>query len=334
MTKVDLNYGAGGRQMQQFIKKCIVDKLSNGILERLDDCAILENQKNSRMAMTSDSFVVSPLFFEGGDIGRLCIAGTVNDLATSGAQAHAMSLAFIIEEGMDLDVLERITDSIAQTAQEAQVKIVTGDTKVVEKGKGDGLFINTCAIGFIPEEVQLSTYNAKLGDAVIVTGSLGNHEVALMKARKMISFDLHVESDVAPLNLKVKKLLESSRVSDFHVIKDPTRGGLASALHEIAEHSQVDILLQESQLPIDPEVKAVCELAGFDPLYMANEGKFVIVATKGCFEEVQKIFGSSAQIVGYVQQMTGAKPTLSLETKLGALRRVGPLETMQLPRIC
>lgn len=331
MTKIDLNHGAGGRQMQTFIKKCIVDKLSNGILERLDDCAILENKANSRLAMTSDSFVVSPLFFEGGDIGRLCIAGTANDLATSGAQVYAMSLAFILEEGTDIDIIERVTDSIAMAAKEAGVKIVTGDTKVVEKGKGDSLFINTCAVGFIPEGVELSSYNAKDGDVVMVTGALGNHEIALMKARKLIDFDLNVQSDVAPLNKKVEVLIQKTKGQGLHVIKDPTRGGLASALTEIAEHSEVEIILQEEKLPIDPQVRAVCELAGLDPLYLSNEGKYVIVCSDSNVTFVSESF-PSAVVIGRV--IKSAKQGVYLETSFGALRRVGVLETVQLPRIC
>ena len=334
MKKVDLNYGSGGRQMQEFIKKSIVSKLANGILERLDDAAVLDNPKTSRMAMTSDSFVVSPLFFEGGDIGKICIAGTANDLATSGAQVHAMSLSFIIEEGMDLEELDRIVDSIASSAKEANIKIVTGDTKVVEQGKGDGLFINTAAVGFIPEGINFSSYNARFGDVVMVTGPIGNHEVAMKKARKMIPFDVEIKSDVAPLNLKVKKLVESPLAQEFKVVKDPTRGGLASALHEIAEHSQVDILINEENLPVDQEVKAVCELAGLDPLYLANEGKYVIVGTEKIVSLVKEVFGPSASMIGKIQARKGANPSVAIETRFGALRRVGPLETVQLPRIC
>lgn len=331
MTKIDLNHGAGGRQMQTFIKKCIVDKLSNGILERLDDCAILSNQKNSRLAMTSDSFVVSPLFFAGGDIGRLCIAGTANDLATSGAQVYAMSLAFILEEGIDLETIERITDSIASSAKEAGIRIVTGDTKVVEKGKGDGLFINTCAIGFIPEGVELSSYNAEENDVVIITGALGNHEIALMKARRLIDFDIQVESDVAPLNKKIEALIQKTKGVGLHVIKDPTRGGLASALTEIAEHSNVEITLQENTLPIDPQVKTVCELAGLDPLYLSNEGKYVIVCAEKNISSINDVFPTSV-VIGRVKKTS--KQGVYLQTNFGALRRVGVLETVQLPRIC
>ena len=332
MEKITLNHGAGGCQMQEFIKSAIVKKLSNGILERLDDCAVLPTEKTSRMAMTSDSFVVSPLFFEGGDIGRLCIAGTANDLATSGANVHAMSLSFIIEEGMDLETIERITDSIAQTAKEAQVRIVTGDTKVVEKGKGDGIFINTCAMGFIPEGYNLSTYNAQVGDVVILTGSMGDHEVALMKARGLIDFELDVKSDVAPLNLKVKELLSACSPSDIRIIKDPTRGGVASALHEIAEHSCCTIRLDEVSLPIDSQVKAVCELTGIDPLYMANEGKYIIVGNQNILPRVRDIFSPRAIIVGEV--IDSQSRGVLIRTQSRAERRIAALENIQLPRIC
>ena len=189
---ITMNFGSGGREMHQFINSYIVEKLKNGVLEKLDDAAVLDNFPNKKIAMTTDSYVVSPLFFEGGDIGKLCICGTVNDLATSGAKPYAVSLAFILEEGVSIEELKKIIDSIAIAAKEADIKIVTGDTKVVEKGKGDLLYINTCGIGFIEEGVQLSTHNAKNGDLVIITGPIGNHEVAMMKSRGMINFDVDI----------------------------------------------------------------------------------------------------------------------------------------------
>lgn len=327
---ININHGSGGRQMHSFIKKCIIDKLQNGILERLDDSAVLENLKTSRLAMTTDSYVVSPIFFEGGDIGRLCIAGTVNDLTTSGAKPYALSLAFILEEGISYETIERIVDSIAVAAKEANVKIVTGDTKVVEKGKGDQIYINTCGIGFIEDDVNISTYNAKKGDSVIISGPIGNHEVAMMKARKMIDFEIDIKSDAAPLNNQIQNILTKSK--EIHVVKDPTRGGLASALHEITEHSNCEIKLIESNIPIDKQVNAVCQLIGFDPLFMANEGKFVIVCSKAAESIVLKEFGPAAKVIGTV---TGeGKASLILETESGGMRRLGMLETTQLPRIC
>ena len=329
-NNVTMNYGSGGREMHQFINSYIIKRLKNGILERLDDSAVLENHPGSRIAMTTDSYVVSPLFFDGGDIGRLCICGTVNDLITSGAKPYAISMAFILEEGVSLDVITKIVDSIADTAKEAGVMIVTGDTKVVEKGKGDLIYINTCGIGFIENDVNISTHNALPGDSVIITGPVGNHEVAMMKARGMIDFEVKVKSDATPLNKKVEALLKKTK--GIHTIKDPTRGGLASALNEICENSKVDIRLTEDNIPVDHEVSAVCNLVGFDPLYLANEGKLIIICDHRDEANVLDVFGSSARIIGDVSK--GDKNILTILTKSGGIRRLGMLETIQLPRIC
>ena len=330
MHTIPLNHGLGGKQMHEFIKNSIMTKLQNGILEKMDDSAILKNLKTNRLALTTDSYVVSPLIFPGGDIGRLCVCGTVNDLTTSGAKPHALTLSFIIEEGMDLSVLDTIIDSIAQTAQEAQIQIVTGDTKVVEKGKGDKLFINTSGIGFIEDHVDISTYHTKDDDDILITGPIGNHEIAMMKARNLIDFDLTIESDVRPLNLPIENLLKQKVL--LHSIKDPTRGGLASALYEIVEHSQVEITLFEKDIPIDNVVKSVCALVGFDPLYLANEGKFIITCPKKSSQDVIKAFGGVAQIIGKAKKSN--HPKLLMQTESGGIRKIGMLETMQLPRIC
>jgi hydrogenase expression/formation protein HypE len=327
---VTMNLGSGGRQMHQFINSYIVESLKNGILEKLDDSAVMENTTNARIAMTTDSYVVSPVFFEGGDIGRLCVAGTVNDLSTSGAKPYAITLSFILEEVIPFDTIKKIIDSIAVTAKEAGVNVVTGDTKVVEKGKGDLIYINTCGIGFIDDGVNISTHNARPGDSVIVTGPVGNHEVAMMKARGMINFDVDVKSDVRPLNKKVEELLKITK--KIHSIKDPTRGGLASALNEICEHSGCSIRLIEESIPIDPGVNAACNLLGFDPLYLANEGKLIFICPKTEEAVVLRIFGSSASIIGEVT--ADDKKWLSIVTKNGGIRRLGMLETTQLPRIC
>jgi len=330
MPTITLNHGLGGKQMHEFIKNTIMTKLQNGILEKMDDSAILKNLKTNRLALTTDSYVVSPLIFPGGDIGRLCVCGTVNDLTTSGAKPYALTLAFIIEEGMDLAVLDTIIDSINKTAKEAQILIVTGDTKVVEKGKGDGIFINTSGIGFIDDHIEISTYNTKDHDDVLVTGPIGNHEIAMMKARNLIEFDLTVESDVRPLNIPIENLLKQKVL--LHSIKDPTRGGLASALYEIVEHSKVDITLIEKDLPIDKVVQSVCSLVGFDPLYLANEGKFIITCPKESSQHIIKAFKGTAQIIGRAKK--SEHPKLLMETKSGGIRKIGMLETMQLPRIC
>ena len=327
---ITMNFGSGGREMHQFINSYIIEKLKNGVLEKLDDAAVLENFPNKKLAMTTDSYVVSPIFFEGGDIGKLCICGTINDLATSGAKPYAVSLAFILEEGVSIDALKKVIDSIAQTSRDADIKIVTGDTKVVEKGKGDLIYINTCGIGFIEEGISLSTHNAKSGDLIIITGSIGNHEVAMMKSRGMIDFDVNVKSDVAPLNKKVELLL--TKTKNIHTIKDPTRGGLASALNEICEHSKCGIRLIEESIPIDREVQAVCALVGFDPLYLANEGKLIIICPKSDSKAVLNVFGEASKIIGEVNG--DEKHQLTLLTKSGGIRKLGMMETIQLPRIC
>ncbi len=326
---ININHGSGGRQMHELITTKIIGKLKNGILERMDDSAILKNHPNSRLAMTTDSYVVNPLFFSGGDIGRLAVSGTINDLATSGAKPYALSLAFILEEGMPFKTIEKIVDSIVQAANEADVKIVTGDTKVVEKGKGDQIFINTCGIGFIENDIEISTYNAKVGDSVIISGPIGNHEVAMMKARNMIDFEIDVESDAAPLNKQVEEIL--AKTTKIHTIKDPTRGGLASALQEICDHSNCQIQINETEIPIDKQVQAVCDLIGFDPLYMANEGKFIIICPKESEKDVLSTF-TQGKIIGEVKN--NERPSLVLQTSAGGMRRLSMLETTQLPRIC
>lgn len=327
---ITMDHGSGGREMHNFLSTCIIEELKNGVLEKLDDAAVMNNSKKRRIAMTTDSYVVSPLFFDGGDIGKLCICGTVNDLATSGAKPYAVSLAFILEEGVSQDLVKNIIASIKKTAIEADVKIVTGDTKVVEKGKGDKIYINTCGIGFIEDGVNISTHNAIADDLVIISGPIGNHEVAMMKARKMVTFDISIKSDVAPLNRKVEKLLENTR--NIHVIKDPTRGGLASALNEICHNSKCSIKIIEDSIPVDSEVEAVCSLLGFDPLYLANEGKYIIVCPREEEELVKEIFGPAATTIGVVTNEK--KAIVIMQTKSGGLRKLGMLETIQLPRIC
>jgi len=329
MKNITLSIGSGGKDMHSFINEYIVKKLGNNILNRMDDAAVLLTT-GKKMAFTTDSYVVSPIFFDGGDIGRLCVCGTVNDLATSGAKPVALSLSFILEDGVSLDDICRIIDSISATCKEADVKIITGDTKVVEKGKGDRIYINTSGIGFIDDGINISSHNAVLGDQVIVTGPIGDHEAAMMKARGLISFDTKISSDVAPLNLNVEKLL--SKTKNVHVIKDPTRGGLASALFEIAQNSNCEIRIFEEKLPVDQNVKALCDLLGLDPLYLANEGKFVILCPNNSVQAVLETFGADASVIGAV--VSSGKAKLNIETIAGGIRRLGMLDSVQLPRIC
>ncbi|MBT3236702.1 MAG: hydrogenase expression/formation protein HypE [Bdellovibrionales bacterium] len=333
INQVTQNHGSGGKIMHNFIESVIMERLKNGVLERMDDAAVLENIGTKRLAITTDSFVVKPLFFDGGDIGRLAVCGTVNDLATSGAKPHALTLSFILEEGVELSTIERIVDSIAQTAKEADVRIVTGDTKVVERGKGDQIYINTCGIGFIDDDVNISTYNAQEGDLVMINGPIGNHEMALLKARKLFDFEAEIKSDAAPLNPQVEALLKET--NDIHVIKDPTRGGLSSALWEICQHSEVSIQIEEEELPIDANVATLSELVGYDPLHLSNEGKFILIVPPKSQKAVERAMGKETKVIGRVIQESKDKdPILSLYTKTGGLRRVGMLETTMLPRIC
>lgn len=329
MKNITISVGSGGKDMHAFINDYIVKKLGNDILNKMDDASVLVS-KGKRIAFTTDSYVVSPVFFEGGDIGRLCVCGTVNDLATSGAVPVALSLAFILEDGVSLDDICTVVDSIAAACKEANVKIVTGDTKVVEKGKGDKIYINTAGIGFIEDDVNLSSHNAILNDQVIITGTIGDHEVAMMKARGLINFDIKIQSDAAPLNLQVGELLKKTK--NIHVIKDPTRGGLASALFEIAENSNCEIRLIEEKLPVSKDTKAVCDLLGLDPLYLANEGKFVILCPEDSVKSVLDVFGKPAKLIGSVVSV--GKPKLNIETFSGGIRRLGMLDSVQLPRIC
>jgi len=328
--KININVGSGGRQMHEFISEVILKKLGNQILNIMDDSAVVDIKGSKKIAMTSDSYVVSPVFFDGGDIGRLCVCGTVNDLATSGAKAKYLSLSFIIEEGASLIDLEKIVNSIAATAKEAGVLIVTGDTKVVEKGKADVLYINTTGVGLLDDKTKLSTHNAQDNDIVMVTGNIGDHEVALIKARKLVDFDINVKSDVAPLNKKVEELLKIT--DDVHCIKDPTRGGLAGALNEIASNSICDIKIFEDSVPFSDGVKSVCNLIGFDPMYLASEGKYVIICNPKSELAVKKIFGDKASVIGVIKK--SQKGAVLVETSFGGVRKLSVLDSIQLPRIC
>ncbi|HOW16395.1 MAG TPA: hydrogenase expression/formation protein HypE [bacterium] len=326
--RVDINVGAGGKQMQDFISKIIVSELGNSILNIMDDSARLLSEKD-RIAFTSDSYVVSPVFFNGGDIGRLCVCGTVNDLASSGAVAKYLSLSFIIEAGAPLEDIKRIISSIALTAKEADISIVTGDTKVVEPGKCDVLYINTAGIGFIDNGVEISSHNAKDGDIVMVTGPIGDHEACIIMSRGILKIGLEVKSDLAPLNKKVQELL--SLTKDINVIKDPTRGGLAGALNDIVSNSSVTANIIEKNVPFSDEVKTLCDVAGFDPFYLASEGRLVIVGKPSIEGAVMKVFGPKAKNIGNIKK--GTKDVL-LSTNIGGLRKLRTMDGIQVPRIC
>ena len=328
-----LEHGSGGELAHKLIEKSFVKVFDNPMLARLDDSAVFD--VSGRLAFTTDSYVVSPIFFPGGDIGKLAICGTVNDLAMSGARPLYLSLAFIIEEGFSQDELSKIVDSIKKTAQEAGVEIVAGDTKVVNRGSADKLFINTAGVGIIPAGVDISGSNARPGDKVILSGTIGDHGIAVLSQREGLSFSTQLESDCAPLGDLVGGLLKASQ--NIHCLRDPTRGGLATTLNELAEQSKVSIRIEEEKIPVREEVLGACEMLGFDPLYIANEGKLVAIVAADDADEVLEAmqvhrYGKDTAIIGEVTaDHTGR---VVMKTSLGASRIVDMLVGDILPRIC
>jgi hydrogenase expression/formation protein HypE len=309
----------------------------NAILGKLNDQAIFDVQ-GVRLAFTTDSFVVKPLFFPGGDIGSLAVHGTVNDLAMGGAKPLFLSAAFIIEEGLPMETLKRVVASLHQAAADVGVEVVTGDTKVVEKGSGDELFINTSGIGLVPEGLNLSADRARPGDRLLLSGSIGEHGIAIIAQREGLEFESPVKSDSAPLHGLVAAMLKaSSSCESIRCMRDPTRGGLSSTLNEIAAQSQVGVLLEEQSIPVREEVKGACELLGFDPLYVANEGKLVAIVEAATAERILMAMrdhplGREAQVIGTVTD--GPPGIVSMRMALGTTRIVDMLSGDQLPRIC
>jgi hydrogenase expression/formation protein HypE len=332
--RIVLGHGSGGRLSAELLRDIFLPLFSNPILDRLDDQAVVEIG-GCRLAFTTDSFVVHPLVFPGGDIGSLAVHGTVNDLAMGGAQPLFLSAGFILEEGLPIHTLREVTVSMARAARDARVSIVTGDTKVVEKGKGDGLFINTTGIGIVPPGVRLSANQARPGDRVVLSGSLGDHGIAIMATREGLEFETEIVSDSAPLHDMVAAMLNAS--TQIRCLRDPTRGGLASALNEIASQSGVDIRIEERALVVRDEVKGACELLGLDPLYVANEGKLVAVVAPEAADEVLETMrrqprGADAAIIGTV--LKEGAGLVSMRTVFGTTRIVDMLAGDQLPRIC
>jgi hydrogenase expression/formation protein HypE len=268
-----LAHGSGGKLSHELVEKEILPFLANPALNKLDDSAIFE--ASGRLAFTTDSYVVNPIFFPGGDIGKLAVCGTVNDLAMSGARPLYLSLSAIIEEGFRLSELEQIMRSIKKAAEEAEVSVIAGDTKVVNRGKADKLFINTSGVGIIPTGVDISGANARPGDSVLLSGTIGDHGIAIMSQREGLRFAMTLKSDCAPLNKLVSQILEVS--PRIHCMRDPTRGGLGTTLNELTRQSKVGIVIEEAKIPGKEEVKAACELLGLDPIYVANEGKLVAI---------------------------------------------------------
>ena len=329
-----LGHGSGGKLSAELLRDVFLPALGNPLLSQLNDQAILD-VNGQRLAFTTDSFVVNPLFFPGGDIGSLAVHGTINDLAVGGATPLFLSAAFIIEEGFPIEDLQKIVVSMQQAAHDAGVQIVTGDTKVVEKGKGDGVFINTTGIGQVSSELKLSADQARPGDKVLINGTIGEHGIAILAQREGLEFETTIKSDSAALHTLVADMLRAS--SQIRCMRDPTRGGLSSTLNEIAGQSRVGIELDERAIPIREEVAGACELLGLDPLYVANEGKLAAIVAAGDAENVLKAMrnhplGRQAQIIGTV---TRSHPGLvTMRTLLGTSRIVDMLAGDQLPRIC
>ncbi|MDD5510098.1 MAG: hydrogenase expression/formation protein HypE [Dehalococcoidales bacterium] len=331
--RILLTHGSGGSLARELVEKSFLKVLNNPLLARLDDSAVFDF--SGTLAFTTDSHVVSPIFFPGGDIGRLAVCGTVNDLAMSGARPLYLSLALIIEEGLAMSDLDRVVASIQRAAEEAGVKIITGDTKVVSRGSADGLFINTAGIGVVPEGVNISGSNAKSGDKVILSGNIGDHSIAVLSKREGLSFATTLESDCAPLGSLVAEMIAVS--SSIRCLRDPTRGGLAATLNEIAGQSAVGIRIEEEKIPVREEVLGACEMLGLDPLYLANEGKLVAVVPERDAEVVLKAmrancYGKEAAIVGEV--LSESPGRVVMKTGLGTSRIIDMLVGDPLPRIC
>lgn len=313
-------------------------------IKEFNDSAIVDIFEGVRIAITTDSYVVTPLFFPGGNIGSIAVNGTVNDLAVSGATPLYLSAGFIIEEGLSLKELEKVLYSMKEAAKAAGIRVITGDTKVVNKGKGDSLFINTTGFGIVPPDVVFNSKNIRPNDKVIVSGSIGNHGIAVISERNGISFDPPIISDSAPLNKLVQRILEFLRkekipLSSIRIMRDPTRGGVATALKEIAEESGRCIQIREDLLPVEPGVIGACELLGLDPLYIANEGILLTIVSPDTADLVIEImrkddYGKNAAIIGEVMKDKGKRGMLFLKTKIGGMRIIEMLSGEQLPRIC
>jgi len=332
--KVLLAHGGGGTLSHQLIQKMFFSQFNNPLLNQEHDGAIFEIG-GTRFAFSTDSYVVQPIFFPGGNIGELAVNGTVNDLSMCGAKPLYLSCGFIIEEGFPMNELWEVVLAMKNAAEKANVQIVTGDTKVVDKGKGDKIFINTAGIGIIQNDVQISPANCKVGDVILLNGYIADHGIAIMSARENLSFETSIKSDCAPLNSLVEKILAVSK--NIHVLRDPTRGGVASALNEIAQKANVGILIEEDKIPIREEVKAACELLGFDPLYIANEGKLLAMvaeedAGKVLNEMKKHPYGKDSTIIGKVTAEN--MKTVIMKTSIGSKRIVDMLSGEQLPRIC
>lgn len=332
--QIVMGHGSGGKMSHDLIRKTFLAAFDNSILRTGDDAAPFA-VNGTRLAVSTDSHVVAPLFFPGGDIGKLAVCGTVNDVAMLGARPLYLTAGFILEEGLPIETLQRVVESMSAAAKEAGVQIVAGDTKVVEKGKADGLYINTTGIGAILPNVHIGGAQARPGDVVILSGSIGDHGIAVLGARGELGFSTDIQSDVAPLNRLIEAMLEAS--ADIHVLRDPTRGGLATTLNEIAAQSNVAMHINEQAIPVKPAVAAACEMLGFDPLYVANEGKLVAIVSPASAEKILKAmratkYGEEAAVIGEVQ--ADSRGRVLMKTAIGTTRVVDMLAGEMLPRIC
>jgi hydrogenase expression/formation protein HypE len=331
---ISLAHGSGGEASRKLVEEIAGKYLRNDVIESLDDSAVL-SLPAGRLAFTTDSYVVDPLFFPGGDIGSLAVNGTVNDLAMVGAVPAAITLGLILEEGLAFADLWRILESVKRASDEAGVIVAGGDTKVVERGSADRIFINTSGVGIIPDGVDISSSNAKVGDAVILSGSIGDHGIAVFSKRQGIDFQTDIASDTAPLNGLVAAMLGVT--ASIHAMRDPTRGGLATSLNEIAMKSRVGIIVDEGAVPVKGEVMQACEMLGFDPFYVANEGKLVAFVPRPEADAVLEAMRSAAygQDAAIVGEVTAANPGMvTLKTAVGGRRILSPLSGELLPRIC
>lgn len=337
--QVLLGHGSGGRMTAELIRRTFRPLLSDSVLAALEDQATLDvppiREGGGRLAFTTDSFVVRPTFFPGGDIGKLAVYGTVNDLAVGGAQPLFLAAAFILEEGLPISDLDRIVASVREACVAAGVRLVAADTKVVDRGKGDQIYITTTGIGVIPADCHLSIHSARPGDRLLVSGTLGDHGIAIMSVREGIEFETVLQSDMAPLTDLAQKLVQAC--PGLRAMRDPTRGGLSSTLHELAEASRVGVKLMEAEIPLRGEVRAACELLGLDPLYVASEGKLVAVVAAEDADRALSVMrghplGRNAAIIGRV--VADHPGIVTIQSPLGSERIVTLLAGEQLPRIC
>ncbi|MBM3128185.1 MAG: hydrogenase expression/formation protein HypE [Chloroflexi bacterium] len=333
--QIVMGHGSGGKMSHDLIAKYFTPAFDNPVLRAGDDAGVVPTQVGARLAISTDSHVVTPLFFPGGDIGRLSVCGTVNDVAMMGATPLYLTAGFILEEGLQLALLARVIESMRAAAAEAGVQIVAGDTKVVQRGKADGLYITTTGVGTIQAGVAIGGARAQPGDIVILSGTIGDHGIAVLSARGDLGFEAEVQSDIAPLNHLIAQIIATSE--RVHVLRDPTRGGVGTTLNEIARQSQTGIVIREDALPVRPAVAAACEILGFDPLYVANEGKVIVVVARQDAEQVLAAMrahplGADAAIIGAVVAEHPGK--VYLRSRIGGRRVVDLLSGEQLPRIC